>query len=137
MPVKRGVIHINSAHRDRWLAVLHHFAPEGTSQHAKMEVLLEYLEARLQGDDMVTEAAATDAAAAALAAKPDVSESVAVNPVKEQTINYQAQTLAWLTTEVEQLRRQVTHLQTERATVVANAQAAPALGGSRAASTSA
>ena len=48
-PYKRGVIHINGAHRDRWLAVLHHFAPEGTSQHAKMDRLLERLEAQLQG----------------------------------------------------------------------------------------
>ena len=70
----------------------------------------------------------------AVAATPDLSEPhstflapVAVNPVKEQTINYQAQTLAWLTTEVEQLRRQVTQLQAERETVVANAQPAPAL----------
>ncbi|MBC7972997.1 MAG: hypothetical protein H7Z11_23220 [Verrucomicrobia bacterium] len=126
-PSKRGVIHINGAHRDRWLTVLHHFAPESNSQHAKMDVLLEYLEARLQGADLVAEPVPPDAAATAVAATPDVSESVAVNPVKEQTINYQAQTLAWLTTEVEQLRQQVTQLQAERETVVANAQAAPAL----------
>ena len=126
-PSKRGVIHINGAHRDRWLAVLHHFASEGTSQHAKMAVLLEYLEARLQGDDLVTAQVPSDAAATAVEATLDVSEPVAVNPVKEQTINYQAQTLAWLTTEVEQLRRQVTQLQAERDTVLANAQPAPAL----------
>ena len=117
---KRGVIHINGAHRDRWLTVLHHFAPEGTSQHAKMAVLLEHLEARLQGDDLVAEPVPSDAAATAVAAKPNVSESVEDNlPVKEQTINYQAQTLAWLTTEVEQLRRQVTQLQTERDQTIA------------------
>ncbi len=121
MPYKRGVIHINGAHRDRWLTVLRHFAPEGTSQHAKMAVLLERLEAQLQGDDRV------DEAATAVAAKADVPESVESNPVKEQTINYQAQTLAWLTTEVEQLRRQVTQLQAERETVAANAQPTPAL----------
>ncbi len=121
---KQGVIHINGAHRDRWLTVLHHFAPEGTSQHAKMAVLLERLETQLQGElqgnDMVE-------AATAVAAKADVPESVESNPVKEQTIHYQAQTLAWLTTEVEQLRRQVTQLQAERETVAANAQPAPAL----------
>jgi len=112
MPFKRGVIHINGAHRDRWLTVLHHFAPEGTSQHVKMAVLLEYLEAQLQ----------------AVEAKPDLPEPVEVNlPVKEQTINYQAQTLAWLTTEVEQLRRQVTQLQAERDTVAASAPPAPGL----------
>jgi transposase-like protein len=126
-PSKRGVIHINGAHRDRWLAVLHHFALEGTSQHVKMAVLLERLEALVQGDDRVTEQVPSDEAATAVAAKADVPESVESNPVKEQTINYQAQTLAWLTTEVEQLRRQVTQLQTERDTVVANAQLAPAL----------
>ena len=112
MPFKRGVIHINGAHRDRWLAVLHHFAPEGTSQHAKMAVLLERLEAQLQAGE----------------AKPDLPEPVEVNlPAKEQTINYQAQTLAWLTTEVEQLRRQVAQLQAERDTVAAVVQPAPAL----------
>src|SRR5579883_368453 len=125
MPYKRGVIHINGAHRDRWLAVLQHFAPAGTSQHAKMAVLLERLEAQLQGelqgDDRV------DEAATAVAAKPDVPESVENNPVQEQTINYQAQTLAWLTTEVEQLRRQVTQLQAEQETVAANALITPAL----------
>ena len=126
-PYKRGAIHINGAHRDRWLTVLHHFAPEGTSQHGKMEVLLKHLEAQLQGDGMVAKPVPSDAAATAVAVKPDVSEPVEVNPVKEQTINYQAQTLAWLTTEVEQLRRQVTQLQAERDTVVANAQTAPAL----------
>ena len=46
--------------------------------------------------------------------------------MKEQTINYQAQTLAWLTTEVEQLRRQVTQLQAERE-MAANAQPTPEL----------
>ncbi len=130
MPYKRGVIHINGAHRDRWLAVLQHFAPEGTSQHAKMDVLLERLEAQLQGDGRVAEAAADDETSVvetAVAATPDLPEPVEVNPVREQTINYQAQTLAWLTTEVEQLRRQVTQLQAERETVVANTQPAPAL----------
>jgi cell division protein FtsB len=92
-----------------------------------MAVLLEYLEALVQGDGRVAERMPSDAAATAVAAKPDVSEPVEVNPAQEQTINYQAQTLAWLTTEVEQLRRQVTQLQAERDTVVANAQTAPAL----------
>jgi len=127
MPVKRGVIHINGDTRDRWLAVLQQMAPEGTSQHAKMAVLLERLEAQLQGDDRVTEQVPSDEAATAVAAKADVPESVESNPVKEQTINYQAQTLAWLTTEVEQLRRQVTQLQAKRETVAANAQPTPAL----------
>ena len=127
MPVKRGVIHINGNTRDRWLAVLQQMAPEGTSQHAKMAVLLERLEAQLQGDDRVTAQVPSDEAATAVAAKADVPESVESNPVKEQTINYQAQTLAWLTTEVEQLRRQVTQLQAERETVAANAQPTPAL----------
>ena len=126
-PSKRGGIHINGAHRERWLAVLHHFAPEGTSQHAKMAVLLEYLEARLQGDGRVAEAAATDdetsVVETAVAATPDLPEPVEVNPVREQTINYQAQTLAWLTTEVEQLRRQVTQLQAEREQAIAQTHA--------------
>jgi len=120
---KRGVIHIDGDTRDRWLTVLHHFAPEGTSQHAKMDVLLERLEALVQGDGRVAEAAATDEAATveetAITTMPEVSEPVEVNPVREQTINYQAQTLAWLTTEVEQLRRQVTQLQTERDQTIA------------------
>jgi Telomere resolvase len=121
---KRSAIHINGDTRDRWLTVLHHFAPEGTSQHAKMAVLLERLEALVQGDRRVAEAAATDEAATveetAITTMPAVSEPVEVNlPVKEQTINYQAQTLAWLTTEVEQLRRQVTQLQTERDQAIA------------------
>lgn len=105
---KRGVIHINGDTRDRWLAVLQQLAPEGTSQHAKMGVLLEQLEAQLQGNDLVTEQVPSDEAVS-------VGEmAVEANPVQEQTINYQAQTLAWLTTEVEQLRGQVTQLQAER-----------------------
>ena len=64
-----------------------------------MEVLLEYLEAFVRGDDMVAERMPSDEAATAVEAKPDVSEPVApveVNPVKEQTINYQAQTLVFI-----------------------------------------
>ena len=124
---KRSAIHIKGETRERWLTVLHHFAPEGTSQHAKMAVLLERLEALVQGDGRVAEAAATDAAATveetAITTMPAVSEPVEVNPVREQTINYQAQTLAWLTTEVEQLRRQVTQLQTEQDQAIAQTHA--------------